>query len=174
MDQVEQWQTAEQGQAVTGLLELVPDPRLQNLVRQALSANPDLQQVRWQWQQSLAQLQVADGERLPTLEASVERQHNAGESKDTAQAGFRCQLAAGCLAAAGGQIRCCTIKAGATASPVASQSGKLGGRCHADLAQYRRPTTAISLATATRGLAGAKTKPLCVSAFAAVWAVCRT
>ncbi len=89
MDQVEQWQTAGQGQAVTGLLELVPDPRLQDLVRQALSANPDLQQVRWQWQQSLAQLQVADGERLPTLEASVERQHNAGESKDTAQAGFR-------------------------------------------------------------------------------------
>ncbi|ASP38208.1 RND transporter [Bacterioplanes sanyensis] len=83
-------QTWQQHSEQTALLtDLLDDAQLNALIEQALVANPDVQQLYWQWQQSTAALTQQQGQQLPQVDLQLQRQHNAGVSRDEAQASLR-------------------------------------------------------------------------------------
>lgn len=78
--QKEQWQTAPtQGEATT-LTQLIDDQGLNQLIYQAIKANPDLQQVLLTLKIRAAQLKQTDSSLLPTVEGSFKANNDGNQN----------------------------------------------------------------------------------------------
>ena len=68
---VEPWPELPESQPSTTLTELIPSTALQSLVKEAMNANPSLQQTLLTLRQRLAEERQSRGDRLPSLEAGL-------------------------------------------------------------------------------------------------------
>lgn len=78
-EKVAAWQALSQAEPVTYLNELIADPQLDNLVAQALTANPSLQQSLLTLQIREQERRSAQGARLPEADAGI----SASKSKNS-------------------------------------------------------------------------------------------
>ncbi|UTW00739.1 TolC family protein [Marinomonas rhizomae] len=70
-EKVSQWDTLDTVAPASHLTDLIQDPVLDELIQQALTANPNLQSTLLTLQSSLWELKSTQGNQLPTVDASV-------------------------------------------------------------------------------------------------------